>query len=128
MKRIKKSQVNLLKARILKKQGGKCPLCGRPLRPTVGVLDHDHKTGQIRQVLCNNCNGMEGRVLNKVTRAKGKLTEIEWLENLLNYWKLHQKPMWNILHYTYKTEDEKRLRKNMLARKRRAKAKAAKEK
>lgn len=43
---------------------GRCGICGTPLlRETKGkstknraCLDHDHKTGNIRGILCHNCN------------------------------------------------------------------------
>ena len=47
---------------ILIKQDGKCPLClgmlseGHPARLIPGGVDHDHKTGIVRGILCRNCN------------------------------------------------------------------------
>jgi hypothetical protein len=40
-------------------QDGKCALCERPfstLKPKQKHVDHDHKTGAIRGVLCDRCN------------------------------------------------------------------------
>jgi len=43
-------------------QGNKCAICNRPERfnNQFGVkslaIDHDHKTGKIRGLLCSNCN------------------------------------------------------------------------
>ena len=38
---------------LYKKQNNKCFICGEP-NPT--DLDHDHKTGKIRFLLCKHCN------------------------------------------------------------------------
>lgn len=35
-------------------QGGKCPICNRPL--VKALTDHDHKTGLVRGLLCFRCN------------------------------------------------------------------------
>ena len=42
-----------------KRADGKCELCGITLSddgPTREVIDHDHETGAVRGLLCNNCN------------------------------------------------------------------------
>lgn len=121
--RIKTSQIKPLTARILAEQGGVCPLCRQEIQDGMACLDHDHTTGEIRGVLCRNCNGMEGRIHNRVIAAKRKLSPIEWLTNLLEYWKLHRISQHHLLHPTFKTDDEKRLLRNAKARARRAAAK-----
>ena len=51
---------------MLKLQGGLCAICREPettkLRGTVKCLcvDHDHKTGEVRALLCAKCNLMLG--------------------------------------------------------------------
>ena len=38
---------------LLASQGGGCAICGKP---DVDNVDHDHTTGQVRGILCLNCN------------------------------------------------------------------------
>jgi hypothetical protein len=47
---------------MFKKQKGKCAICGThqsELRMSLAV-DHDHKTGVVRDLLCNSCNWVLG--------------------------------------------------------------------
>lgn len=128
MRRIKKGDVKGITAELAKKQDYICPLCARDLRTLPNkdwVLDHDHASGDIRSVLCRNCNGMEGKVLLYATRAKARLTAHAWMLRLMEYYKRHTVKPSGIKHYTYETEEEKRLNRNAKARLARAKKKAA---
>lgn len=103
----------------------KCALCPVKLTPDDenACLDHDHITGDIRGVLCRNCNQMEGKVHNCSRRAKRDGTSLEWLKRLVAYIEYHKANPSGIWYYTHKTADEKRLLKNKRARKARKKAK-----
>ncbi len=48
--------------KILEKQGGKCKICGTKIPGGRGRfhVDHDHKIGKIRGLLCVGCNHMLG--------------------------------------------------------------------
>lgn len=55
-------------AELLDGQDGVCMICMSPLvlyaateRHKAAHVDHDHKSGQIRGILCNNCNNGLGR-------------------------------------------------------------------
>jgi|LGOV01.1.fsa_nt_gb hypothetical protein len=37
-------------------QGGKCGCCNKPLTQEKAHTDHNHKTGEVRGLLCNGCN------------------------------------------------------------------------
>jgi len=53
---------------LLIKQKGRCAICGSLPKHRRLDIDHDHKTGQIRGLLCNRCNqglGYLGQVLKK---------------------------------------------------------------
>ena len=47
---------------MIKSQGGLCPGCGgKPEH-----VDHDHRTGKVRGILCFNCNQAPGNVRDDV--------------------------------------------------------------
>jgi hypothetical protein len=51
--------------RMLERQGGKCAICGAPdsCKGTDRLLvDHDHRTGKVRGLLCSPCNTVLGLV------------------------------------------------------------------
>lgn len=122
-RKLKVKEVGPARDILLKTQAGLCPLCeGKMgLGKKQPVLDHDHSTGFLRDVLCRNCNGIEGKVFNLARRAKHNLTVEQWLSNLLAYYDTHKSPKHGgVLHPTHKTEAEKKLARNKKARLRRA--------
>lgn len=40
---------------MFQKQNGRCGVCGRESEERLRI-DHDHRTGKIRKLLCNGCN------------------------------------------------------------------------
>lgn len=64
--------------KLLKDQNGLCKLCGNPSGFKNSnkrlFVDHNHKTGKVRGLLCNGCN-----------IALGKLDLDNWLTNALDY-------------------------------------------
>lgn len=72
---------------MLEDQKGLCASCDKSemqINKKSGLVkmlsvDHDHKTGKIRQLLCNRCNIALGVVNDSV----------EWLEKLIIYLRLH---------------------------------------
>ncbi len=57
-----------LRVKLIVKQNWKCKICGDFLdlehNPKNVHLDHDHKTGLVRAVLCRRCNTIEGKMTN----------------------------------------------------------------
>jgi hypothetical protein len=41
---------------MLHDQGYLCPICKKSLKEFARHLDHDHKTGRVRAILCSRCN------------------------------------------------------------------------
>jgi hypothetical protein len=56
---------------MLESQQGRCAICGEV--PTTNhkalCIDHDHATGQVRQLLCNPCNRALGSLKDDPERA-----------------------------------------------------------
>lgn len=66
---------------MLAAQGGGCAICGGSNADGRNLfIDHDHVTGQIRGLLCNNCNSALGKF-----KDSPKL-----LENAITYLKKHK--------------------------------------
>jgi len=67
---------------MLVRQGGGCGICGRTKQKSGRALavDHDHNTGEIRGILCGNCNLMLGYAQDSteiLQRAIDYLTGVE---------------------------------------------------
>ena len=81
MSKFKMTEVDYNK--IYNQQNGKCAICGSASYGKAGAtklaVDHCHKTGKIRGLLCFNCNTMLGKVKDS----------IETLESAIIYLKKH---------------------------------------
>lgn len=123
MSRLTQTGLKAWRAEQITKQAGRCALCGLPLgvyAPLDPVGDHDHRTGAMRGVLHRGCNSLLGCLENNAPRYG--VREIGVFANgVAQYLLVH---MYNthggLLHPTYKTADEKRLKRNAKARKSRA--------
>lgn len=126
MRKIARTQLRPYTAEALAKQGGRCPLCGkRIIAASDAVLDHDHATGEVRGVLHRSCNAAEGKVAHAAGRWGAKSAAysdiLPWLRRLVAYL---EQPGHGVLYPSYRTEEEKRMARNLKARKRRAEQKA----
>lgn len=65
-------------ARMVQEQDGKCAICGTVPTELHGLgIDHDHQTGQIRDLLCHNCNVSFGLLKEDPEIIKSMLAYIE---------------------------------------------------
>lgn len=63
-------------AEMYARQGGKCAICGCILnssRYTQFAVDHCHKTGKLRGLLCTNCNTGLGLFKDSTQRLQGAI-------------------------------------------------------
>lgn len=126
-RRLKSTEVSVVKNELYRRQQGICPLCDTKIpRLQDACLDHDHDSGLIRSVLCRNCNGIEGKIKNLVRRARRGMPYPNYLGKMILYWQHHATDRTGLLHPTHKTEQEKRDLRNKKARMRRAAKKAVK--
>lgn len=128
--KIPRSQSRMYTLKILKDQGGVCPLCTRVIDLTVkgeAVLDHCHETGLVRGVLHRSCNSSEGKVANAAGRWGAKSMDydtavIPFLERLVAYLK---QPKHNLIYPTHLTPEEAKDKANLKRRSAAAAKKAA---
>lgn len=119
MQRLTTSAVAAYRAQLLMKQVGKCVLCRR--KPSVPCLDHCHSDGVVRGVLCRGCNALLGKIENNAARNGLVGAHLyTYLMNIPAYLESGKQGGTGILHPTHKTEEEKRLKRNATAVKRRA--------
>ena len=81
-------EVKTFRENMIKDQQGLCSLCNCILDNP--CLDHDHKNGLIRGVLCRGCNCFLGKIENNMTRnriTEDKLKTI--IGNLIVYKNTH---------------------------------------
>lgn len=63
---------------MLAAQGGRCAICqSSPSKTRRLAVDHDHKTGKIRQLLCDNCNRGIGHLKDSVLILRSAIEYIE---------------------------------------------------
>ncbi len=62
---------------IYQKQGGKCAICHCHQRYKCLAVDHDHKTGMGRGLLCEQCNRGLGRFFDSALRLRSAADYVE---------------------------------------------------
>lgn len=64
-------------------QAGRCGICGGHPRGSCGnlVIDHCHRTGRVRALLCNNCNALLGMAEDDPERLRAAADYVERHKN-----------------------------------------------
>lgn len=71
--------------RMVAAQEGKCKICGRGDTGRVGSkwpIDHDHKTGQVRGLLCVTCNSLLGHAKDSPGILRSAIEYLDSFERL----------------------------------------------
>ena len=90
----------------LQRQDSRCALCG-DLIENDAVLDHDHKTGRVRQVLHRGCNAFLGKIENNLARNRISTLRLRAISHNLIPYILDTHT--NLQHPTYKTIEERKM-------------------
>ena len=61
---------------LLERQNGVCAICGHPPKTRRLGVDHDHKTGRVRALLCHTCNKLR-MGMNTLETARLVVTLLE---------------------------------------------------
>lgn len=59
------------------KQDGKCDICKKNLKDKSTHIDHNHKSGKVRGLLCNKCNQAIGLMHESKSIIKNSLAYLE---------------------------------------------------
>lgn len=139
LQRITASTMPSVRLMLWQRQGGKCPLCGKPINVAVQgkasdyALDHCHETGEVRALLHRSCNSAEGKVLHAAGAWGAKSMKyadvVPFVKALVQYWEDCQsgKRSTGMIYPSHKTPEQKkesdRVKRNKAAAVRRAKIK-----
>jgi hypothetical protein len=107
--KLKYKELKAYRDNVLNKQKGIDPISLLPI--TDPVLDHDHRTGHVRQVLQREINAFEGKVINafnRYCRHLGASVE-DILIGLIEYWSLDYSE--NPIHPRHMTDKDKLIKK-----------------
>ncbi len=61
--------------KMIREQNGCCAVCDEPLLDP--VIDHDHTTGKLRQILCRKCNALLGMANDNLEILKNAVAYLQ---------------------------------------------------
>ena len=63
---------------MVKQQDNKCYICSAEFKDRSDTrVDHNHKTGEVRKILCHNCNAMLGHSKESISRLQNAIEYIK---------------------------------------------------
>lgn len=108
--KLKHTEIRPYRETQLQHQNQICALCGDTVTDDA-VLDHDHRTGYLRQVLHRGCNSLLGRIENSMARSRVDIRRLEGIaRNLVRYLTITHT---DIQHPTHLTTEEKKMKTKM---------------
>jgi len=124
VKALKSKQQNEYRWKKAEQQDYYCEVCKTDLlcHPIKNWhLDHNHKNGYTRGVLCAGCNRSEGKIKSVISRflSKHDMDFEEFAKNLCEYWFYYENNPSYLLHPKHKTKIDKRLRQINKSKKKR---------
>lgn len=114
--KLKYKDIPRVKKEITYNQDGLCAICKRQLDMLKNrdiCLDHNHKTGRIRGVLCRGCNSMEGKVFRAFQRVglhKQGVDYMRFLKGLEMYYFNYEVTKGNPTNYIHPKFKEKKVK------------------
>ena len=85
MNRLKYKDIATQRQQMLALQNNCCGLCLEPILDDA-VLDHDHRTGELRMVLHRGCNTLLGKIENNMPRNRVDVNRLRtFASNLVEY-------------------------------------------
>ena len=118
MVKLRAREIAAHRALCLLNQNGVCLLCNQHLTAADAVLDHCHRTGQVRGAIHRFCNTFLGKIENGAVRNRISAEQLAAI--LVNYTDYVARST-GILHPSHRTPEQKLERTRRLAQKRRRK-------
>jgi len=105
--KLKHTELRGCREELLQQQRHQCALC-LDLIDGDAVLDHDHKTGLVRQVLHRGCNALLGKVENNLARNRMNEQRLrQFSSRLVEYITTTHT---DFVHPTFLTEEERKMK------------------
>ena len=108
--KLKYKDIPRIKSELCFKQGNRCPICQRripDLKPRDRCLDHNHKNGKIRAVLCRGCNSMEGKTHRAFIRVGLQNQKVDYTNFLIGLALYTEYPETEYIHPSFKEKKVK---------------------